>query len=88
MDLVLVRWLCSQFQVQLGLTRLALLPEYLSWGPAKGEALPRVLLSWHTAQVQEKVETHDTLPPLLMLLAKGGCRAKANVKDQASALFF
>lgn len=55
--------------------------------PLKGKHCPGMLLSWHTAQVQEKVETHDALPPLLTLLAKGGCRAKANVKDWASALF-
>lgn len=49
-DFILVMWLCSQFQVQLGLAGLPLLPEYLFWGPAKGEALPRGISSlgkWH-----------------------------------------
>lgn len=43
LDLLLVRWLCSKFHVQLGLAGLALLPEFLniySGAPGKGKHCP------------------------------------------------
>lgn len=70
LDLVLIRWLCSKFQVQRGLNERTLLAEYLSWVSAKGEALPGTILTWQLAEVQEKVEMpmprNGTLPLLLM----------------------
>lgn len=102
LDLVLVRWLCSEFRVQLGLAELTLLPEFLSvypGAPAIWKAVPRGCSShgkWHRCQRKLtcmrsfKVcapKWHSAISAH-MLLAQVSCKAKANVKEQASALCF
>lgn len=100
LDLVLVRWLCSKFRVQLGLAGLTLLPEFLSiysGGPAKGKVVPRGWSShgkWHRCQrkltcmrsFKVYAQKWHSAISAHMLLAKVSCKAKANVKEQASAL--
>lgn len=100
--LVLVRWLCSKFCVQLSLAGLVLLPEFwsiYSGAPAKGEAVPRGCFShgkWHRCQrnlmcvrsFKVYAQKWHSATSAHMLLAKLRCKAKANVKEQASALCF
>ena len=89
LDLVLVRWLCSKFQVQLGLDGTALLAEYFLWVSAKGEALPGGFSSH--ARCRRKLKCMRSLKAYAqkrhsatsdqVSLARVGCKAKATVEE-------